>query len=98
MASPTKHCIFRCYAFKADTAWVSDEVFYSAYGVSQQQAVEHYTNQFAKGTNERRKARMGKMYNKYVKAPIVTEGIRLDTVIVSPEGDFVYNYIHKHPS
>lgn len=88
-----KRNIPEIYAFKADTAWVSDEVFYSAYGVSQQQAVEHYTNQFAKGTNERRKARMGKMYNKYVKAPIVTEGIRLDTVIVSPEGDFVYNYI-----
>ena len=88
-----KRNIPEIYAFKADTAWVSDEVFYSAYGVSQQQAVEHYTNKFAKGNNERRKSRMGKMYNRYVKAPIVTEGIRLDTVIVSPEGDFVYNYI-----
>lgn len=88
-----KRNIPEIYAFKADTAWVSDEVFYSAYGVSQQQAVEHYTNQFAKGNNERRKARMSKMYNKYVKAPIVTEGIRLDTVIVNPDGDFIYNYI-----
>lgn len=88
-----KRNIPEIYAFKADTAWVSDEVFYSAYGVSQQEAVEHYTNQVAKGYNERRKARMDKMYHKYVKAPIVTEGIRLDTVIVNPKGDFIYNYI-----
>lgn len=88
-----KRNIPEIYAFKADTAWVSDEMFYSAYGVSQQEAVEHYTNQFAKGNNERRKSRMDKMYNKYVKAPIVTEGIRLDTVIVNPQGDFIYNYI-----
>ena len=88
-----KRNIPEIYAFKADTAWVSDEQFYSAYGVSQKEAVEHYTNQYAKGTNERRKSRMGKMYNKYVKSPIVTEGIRLDTVIVNPEGDFIYNYV-----
>lgn len=88
-----KRNIPEIYAFKADTAWVSDETFYSAYGVSQQEAVEHYTNQFAKTNNERRKARMDKMYHRYVKAPIVTEGIRLDTVIVNPDGDFIYNYI-----
>lgn len=88
-----KRNIPEIYAFKADTAWVSDETFYSAYGVSQQEAVEHYTNQFAKTSNERRKARMDKMYHRYVKAPIVTEGIRLDTVIVNPDGDFIYNYI-----
>ena len=55
--------------------------------------MEHYTNQFAKNLNDRRKARKEKMYNKYVKAPIVTDGIRLDTVMVNSEGDFIYNYI-----
>lgn len=33
------------------------------------------------------------MYRKYIKAPIVKEGIRLDTVIVSPDGDFIYDYV-----
>ena len=33
------------------------------------------------------------MFRKYVKAPIVTEGLRLDTIIVEPNGDFVYNYV-----
>ena len=81
------------FAFKTDTTEVSDEVFYSYYGVSEQQAVEHYTDHFAKRRNARKIANRDKMYRKYVKAPIVTEGIRLDTVIQNINGDFVYNYI-----
>ena len=68
-------------------------MFYSKYGVSEQEAVDHYTNTFAKSRNERRIARKGEMYKKYVKAPIVSEGLRLDTIIVEPNGDFVYNYV-----
>lgn len=81
------------YAFKNDTTFVTDEEFHTVFGVTQQQAVDHYTNKFAKNRNEKRKARKGKMFDKYVKAPIVTEGIRLDTVIVNADGDFVYNYV-----
>ena len=88
-----KRNIPQVYAFKTDSTYVSDEEFYSVYGVSEQDAVNHYTNQIAKNRNERRKVRMDKMYNKYVKAPIVSEGIRLDTVIVDANGDFIYNYI-----
>lgn len=81
------------YAFKTDSTYVSDEEFLSAYGVSEQQAIDHYTNKFAKNMNERRKARKDKMYARYVKSPIVTEGVRLDTVMVTSEGDFIYNYV-----
>lgn len=81
------------YAFKTDSTYVSDEEFHTVFGVTQQQAVDHYTNKFAKYRNERRKARRGKMYNRYVKAPIVTEGIRLDTVMQTVNGDFVYDYV-----
>ena len=81
------------YAFKTDSSYVSDEAFHTIFGVTQQQAIEHYTNKFAKNRNERRKANRQKMYAKYVKAPIVTEGIRLDTVLVNTQGDFVYNYV-----
>ena len=88
-----KRYIPQIYAYRTDSTEVSDEVFYSYYGVSEQQAVEHYTNKFLKRRNERRKSRIDKMYRKYVKAPIVTEGIRLDTVMRSSEGDFVYNYV-----
>lgn len=80
------------YAFKSDSSLVSDEQFASVYGITQRQAVEHYTNQIARGVNDHKKRIRQKMYNRYVKVPIVTEGIRLDTVMVSSQGDFIYNY------
>ena len=81
------------FAFKVDSTEVSDEVFYSYYGVSEQQAVEHYTDHFAKRKNAKRIRNRDKMFRKYVKAPIMVEGIRLDTVIQNINGDFVYNYV-----
>ena len=81
------------YAFSKDSTEVSDEQFYSVYGVSEREAIDHYTDKFAKARNNRKIARKGKMFRKYVKSPIITEGIRLDTVIQTINGDFVYNYI-----
>ena len=81
------------FAFKSDSTEVSDEQFASVYGVTQRQAVEHYTNQIAKGWNNRKKKLTDRMYRKYVKVPIVTEGIRLDTVMQAVNGDFIYNYV-----
>ena len=80
------------FAFKTDSSEVSDELFYSYYGVSDQEALEHYTDHFAKRLNAKRIRDKGKMFAKYVKAPIVSEGIRLDTVIRDFNGVFIYNY------
>lgn len=80
------------YAFKRDSAEVSDEQFYSYYGVSEENAIEHYTNKLALRINDRRINRRQKMFDKYVKAPIVTEGIKLDTVLTDVNGDFRYCY------
>lgn len=80
------------YAFKKDSTEVSDEMFHSVFGVSEQEAVEHYTDKFARNINRWKKSRIGKMYSKYVKVPILSEGIRLDTVIRDYNGDFVYCY------
>ena len=81
------------YAFKSDTSFVDESQFNSVYGVSQRQAVEHYTNKVARNINERRKSKRDAMYAKYVRVPIVTEGIRLDSVVVNTEGEFVYYYV-----
>ena len=81
------------YAFKSDSSYVDESRFNTVYGVSQRQAVEHYTNKVARRINERRKNKREAMYAKYVKVPIVTEGIRLDSVVVNTDGDFVYYYI-----
>ena len=80
------------YALKTDTTYVSDESFRSLYGVTEEKAVEHYTNHFGIKLNERRKSRKDAMFAQYVKSPILTRGIRLDTVLKNAGGDFVYQY------
>ena len=87
-----KRNIPEVYKYKTDSTFVTDEEFRSYYGVTEQQAVEHYTNRFALRLNDRRRARRDKMYARYVKVPIAAEGIRLDTVIQALNGDFIYQY------
>ena len=81
------------YAFKSDSTYVSDEQFASAYGVTEKEAIEHYTDKLAREVNSRRIARREKMYRRYVKVPIVNDGLRLDTVIQTLNGDFIYRYV-----
>ena len=81
------------YAFKSDSTYVSDEQFASAYGVTEKEAIEHYTDKLARKANSWRMSRREKMYRKYVKVPIVREGLRLDTVIQAFNGDFIYRYV-----
>ena len=89
------------YRYRTDSTAVSDDEFRSHYGITEQQALTHYTNQLVVRRNRRKVSRKDDMFRKYVKAPIVTEGLRLDTVIVSPDGDILYDYvqsIHVRPS
>lgn len=89
------------YRYKTDSTSVSDEEFRSHYGITERQALTHYTNQIVVRRNQWKVGRKDQMFRKYVKVPIVTEGLRLDTVIVSPEGDILYDYvqsIHVTPS
>lgn len=88
-----KRNIPELYALKTDSTEVSDERFRSIYGVTAKDAVAHYTNRFRIKQNEKRKGMKDRMYARYVKVPVVTEGIRLDTVIVSSGGDFTYEYV-----
>ena len=81
------------YAFKTDSTYVSDEEFASVYGVTEKEAIEHYTDDLARKANNKRISRREKMYRKYVKVPIVTDGLRLDTVIQTFNGDFIYRYV-----
>ena len=81
------------YALKADTTFVSDERFASIYGVTEREAVEHYTRMLAAAFNKRKIDRKDRMFERYVRVPIVTEGLRLDTVMVSSSGDFIYEYV-----
>lgn len=82
------------YAMKSDTSFIAEPMAENLFGVTQRDAFEHYRKDLKWRSNERRKGRVEEMYDKYVKDPILTEGIRLDTVLLSSDGDFIYRYNH----
>ena len=86
------------YAMKNDSSYVSEPLAENLFGVTQRQALEHYRKHFRIRLNDRRRARMDRMYARYVRDPIITEGIRLDTVLVDEGGDFIYRYEHTFRS
>lgn len=85
------------YAMKNDTSYVSDEEAESLFGVSRAQAQEHYTRHLLKRRNDWKKSNKDLMFSRFVKDPIVREGIRLDTVLLSGK-DFIYRYVHTFRS
>ncbi|MCQ2174328.1 MAG: hypothetical protein MJY61_04255 [Bacteroidales bacterium] len=58
-------------------------------------AREHYTDRFLRGINERRIARKDEMFSRLVRHPILSEGLRLDTVTVAGNGDVEYEYVQS---
>ena len=83
------------YRYRTDSSFVSDEAFTSAFGVTEQRALEHYTNDLRVRLNRRKVERKEEVYRQYVKAPIVSEGLRLDTVIQQIGGDIAYEYVQS---
>ncbi len=81
------------YAFKTDSTVVSKETFESYYGIHEKEAVEHYINKISRSLNNSMKERRSRKFRQYVKAPIVTEGIRLDSVVNADKGDVIYHYV-----
>lgn len=81
------------YKYKTDTTLVSNESFLSEYGVSQKDAIRHYTNSLLVRRNRRKILMKDKMREKYIKMPIGGEGLRIDTIISNDSGDIVYRYV-----
>lgn len=82
------------YAMKTDSTLIPEPMAENLFGVTQRDALEHYKKHMKWSRNEKKKSRKGKMYRRYVKDPIPMEGIRLDTVLISSDGDFIYRYVH----
>lgn len=80
------------YALKTDTTYVSDERFSSLFGVSEKDAIDHYTNHLRLRYNDYRRSLTDKKFRRFVKVPIENEGLRLDTVMQAVNGDFIYKY------
>ena len=86
------------YAMRNDSSFVSDAVTENLFGVTQREAFEHYRTGLKWKMNERRKGMTDAMFSRYVKDPIPAEGIRLDTVLLASDGDFIYRYTHTFKS
>ena len=63
------------------------------FGVTREEVVEYYTNTYARDLNNVRKSLKDQKYRRYVRVPIVAEGVRLDSVVVNDAGNFVYDYV-----
>ena len=80
------------WRFHDDSTFVAEEDFRSVFGPTEQDALIHYTWGHMKRRHEKLWMERGKKFEQLVKAPIRTEGIRLDTVLRDIEGNFVYQY------
>lgn len=85
------------YAFRNDSAFVSEEQFESAFGVTGREAVDHYTDHFRKRLNSRRALQDRDRFRRYVKVPIDAGGTRLDTVVRYGGEALSYTYVHTMP-
>lgn len=83
------------YAMKNDSSFVSDPHAENIFGVSRREALEHYTKHYLVRRNDRRIADKDRKFRKYVKDPIVTDGLRLDTVLTTADGEVVYRYVQQ---
>ncbi|MCD8312531.1 MAG: hypothetical protein LUC24_00035 [Bacteroidales bacterium] len=83
------------FAMKSDSSYVSDREAENIFGVTLAQVQEHYTKAWLVSRNDRRIAGKERMFRKYVKDPLVDAGLRLDTVLTSADGSFIYRYVQE---
>ncbi len=86
------------YAMKRDSSLVPAPDAENLFGVTQRDAVAHYSKTLKHYINDRKKRNRDKMFRKYVKSPIDSAGLRLDTVLRASNGDFIYRYAQSFRS
>ena len=86
------------YAMRRDSSIVPEPEAENLFGVTQREAMEHYSKTLKHYINDRKKRNREKMFRKYVKSPMDGSGMRLDTVLRSDGGDFVYRYVQSFRS
>lgn len=85
------------YMMKNDTSIISQPLAESLFGVTQLEALKHYTRHWKVRRNEWKKRNREAVFGRLVKDPVIREGVRLDTVITA-DGDFIYQYDHTFRS
>ena len=85
------------YMMKNDTSIISSPQAESLFGVTQLEALRHYTRHWKVKRNEWKKRNRSAVFSRFVKDPVISEGVKLDTVITA-DGDLVYQYDHTFRS
>ena len=85
------------YRMKNDSSIISQPMAENLFGVTQIEALRHYTRHWKVRRNEWKKKNRQAVFRRYVKDPIIREGVRLDTVMTTA-GDFIYQYNHTFRS
>ena len=85
------------YMMKNDTSIISSPRAESLFGVTQLEALRHYTRHWKVKRNEWKKRNRSAVFGRFVKDPVISEGAKLDTVITA-EGGLVYQYDHTFRS
>ena len=85
------------YMMKNDTSIISQPMAESLFGVTQLEALRHYTKHLKVKRNEWKKRNRAAVFRRLVKDPVIREGVRLDTVMTA-DGDFIYQYNHTFRS
>lgn len=88
----------RTYAMRRDSSIVPEPEAENLFGVTQREAMTHYSKTLRHYINDRKKQNREKMFRRYVKSPMDVDNMRLDTVLRSSGGDFIYRYVQSFRS
>lgn len=77
---------------KEDSGLVDPIQIKGLYGISFNNAREHYLKHLAIMRNNRRIDRIPERFGKFVKDPYITEGVRIDSVVTGNDQDIIYCY------
>lgn len=78
---------------KNDSSFVDPSKVRGLYGITFNEAKEHYLRHMSIRRNNRLKEMIPQKYRKYVKAPLATDGVRLDSIADKDSEGLVYSYV-----
>ena len=80
------------YLYKRSLGLFLERFAAAPFGVSEEEAVRHYTKQWLKRLNLIRHSRKDRKYERFVKSPYINGGVRIDTIIDRAGESVVYRY------
>lgn len=80
------------FLYKRDLRIFLERYAANPFGISEEEAVMHYTKNWLKRLNMIRHSRIDAKRERYIKAPYILGGVRIDTIISSADSSIIYRY------